>query len=103
MTYFTVSNSRLPQPGEPGPRIYIRQEQGGLVIPRGTVFPFVASYYSQGYGGGIRHRLHAELTSPVCPGYIASARTVEKTPFTNVYLVLRVDSLLQKCIYRAVV
>jgi hypothetical protein len=38
--YFTVSDSRLPQPGGPGPRIYIHQQQGGLVIPPGTGFPF---------------------------------------------------------------
>jgi hypothetical protein len=30
----------LPQPGGPGPRIYIPQEQGGPVIPPGTGFPF---------------------------------------------------------------
>jgi hypothetical protein len=29
-----------PQPGGPGPCIYIPQEQGGLVIPPGTGFPF---------------------------------------------------------------
>jgi hypothetical protein len=34
--HFTVSDSRLPQPGGPGPRIYIPQEQGGPVIPPGT-------------------------------------------------------------------
>jgi hypothetical protein len=39
--YFTVSDSRLPQPRWPGPRIYIPQEQGGPVIPRGTGFPFL--------------------------------------------------------------
>jgi hypothetical protein len=38
--YFTVSDSRLPQPGGPGPRIYIPQQQGGPVIPPGTGFPF---------------------------------------------------------------
>jgi hypothetical protein len=38
--YFTVSGSRLPQPGGTGPRIYIPQEQGGPVIPPGTGFPF---------------------------------------------------------------
>jgi hypothetical protein len=37
--YFTVSDSRLPQPGGSGPRIYIPQEQGGPVIPLGTGFP----------------------------------------------------------------
>jgi hypothetical protein len=31
---------RLPQPGRPGPHIYIPQEQGGPVIPPGTGFPF---------------------------------------------------------------
>jgi hypothetical protein len=38
MTIFSVSDSRLPQPGGPGPWIYIPQEQGGLVIPAGTGF-----------------------------------------------------------------
>jgi hypothetical protein len=35
-----LSHLRLPQPGGPGPRIYIPQEQGGPVIPPGTGFPF---------------------------------------------------------------
>jgi hypothetical protein len=30
----------LPQPGGPGPRMYIPQEQGGPDIPPGTGFPF---------------------------------------------------------------
>jgi hypothetical protein len=34
--HFTVSDLRLPQPGGPGPCIYIPQEQGGPVIPPGT-------------------------------------------------------------------
>jgi hypothetical protein len=38
--YFTVSDSILPQPGGPGPRIYIPQGQGGPVILPGTRFPF---------------------------------------------------------------
>jgi hypothetical protein len=40
-SHFTVSDSRLPQPGGPGPRNYIPQEQGGPVIPPGTGFPFL--------------------------------------------------------------
>jgi hypothetical protein len=53
-----LSHLRLPQPGGPGPRIYIAQEQGGPVIPPGTGFPLnrllrLAPYHSQGYGGGI--------------------------------------------------
>jgi hypothetical protein len=38
--HFTVSDSRLPLPGGPGPRTYIPQEQGGPVISPGTGFPF---------------------------------------------------------------
>jgi hypothetical protein len=34
------SDSKLPQSGGPGPRIYIPQEQGCLVINPGTGFPF---------------------------------------------------------------
>jgi hypothetical protein len=34
------SDSRLPQPRWPGPRIYIPQEQDSPVIPPGTGFPF---------------------------------------------------------------
>jgi hypothetical protein len=34
--YFTFSDSRLPQPGGPGSRIYVPQEQDGPVIPSGT-------------------------------------------------------------------
>jgi hypothetical protein len=104
--YTLLSHLRLPQPGGPGPRIYIPQEQGGPVIPPGTGFPFhrllrlarvrwrnsnpvptwrarfpylypqeqggpvippgtgfpfsVASYDSQGYGGGFLTRLHTQ-------------------------------------------
>jgi hypothetical protein len=34
------SHLKFPQPGGPGSRIYISQEQGGPVIPPGTGFPF---------------------------------------------------------------
>jgi hypothetical protein len=37
--YFTVW-SETPQPGGPGSRIYVPQEQGGPVIPPGTGFHF---------------------------------------------------------------
>jgi hypothetical protein len=36
----SVSDSRLPQPGGPGSRIYIPQKQGDAVIHPGTRFPF---------------------------------------------------------------
>jgi hypothetical protein len=38
--YFTVSESRLPQSGGPGPRIHIALEYGGPVMAPGTGFPF---------------------------------------------------------------
>jgi hypothetical protein len=41
--HFTVSDPKLPEPGEPGPHIYIPQEQGGPVIPPRTGYLFVAS------------------------------------------------------------
>jgi hypothetical protein len=41
-----------------GPCIYIPQGEGGPDIPPGTGFPFLVSYNSQGYGGGILSRLH---------------------------------------------
>jgi hypothetical protein len=60
--HFTVSDSRLPQPGGPGPRIYIPQEQGDPVIPPGTGFPF-RCLLRLGGGGGIRHCLHTGLSA----------------------------------------
>jgi hypothetical protein len=37
--HILLSHLKLPQPGGPGPRIYIPQELGGRVIPPGTGFP----------------------------------------------------------------
>jgi hypothetical protein len=34
--YFALSDSRIPQPGGSGPRIYVPQEQGGPLLPPGT-------------------------------------------------------------------
>jgi hypothetical protein len=39
-TYFTVSDSRLPQPWGQNPRIFILQEQGEPIIHPDTGFPF---------------------------------------------------------------
>jgi hypothetical protein len=63
---FTVSDSRLPQPGGAGPRIYISQKQGSPVLPPDTGFFFIDSYDSQGYGAGIWTHLHAGAPS-LCP------------------------------------
>jgi hypothetical protein len=40
-SYFTAWDSKLTQPGGPGSRIYISQEQGDPVILPGTGFPFL--------------------------------------------------------------
>jgi hypothetical protein len=48
-SYITVSDSRLPKPGGPGPDIYVPQALGYILV---------ASYDSQGYGGDIRTRPH---------------------------------------------
>jgi hypothetical protein len=61
--HFTVSDSRLSQPGGPGPRIYIPHEQGGPIISPGT--------------GGAG------------PRYTASVRAAQKTPLPTVLLLFR--------------
>jgi hypothetical protein len=38
--HILLPHLRLPQPGGPGPHIYILQQQGGPVIPPGTAFAF---------------------------------------------------------------
>jgi hypothetical protein len=43
-----------PQPGGPGPRIYIPRDRVARLYPRALGSVFVSSYNSQGYGGGIR-------------------------------------------------
>jgi hypothetical protein len=50
--YFTciLSDSRLPQAGGPGPRIYFTQEQAGPVILPGTGFPFHRLLWPAGLG-----------------------------------------------------
>jgi hypothetical protein len=59
--HYTFSDWRLPQSGRPGPRIYIPQEQVSPVIPQALGSDFVASYDSQGYGGGTRTGLYTGL------------------------------------------
>jgi hypothetical protein len=86
---------------------------------------FVASYDSQGYGGGIRHRLHMGCRSCLSfqPRYIASIRTHWKHRFhnypknsstviqaclprrwieTSVFFMLFTYSLPRECVYWAV-
>jgi hypothetical protein len=53
-----LSHPRHPQPGGPGSRICITQEQGGPVILRALGSLYVASYDSQGYRWGILTNLN---------------------------------------------
>jgi hypothetical protein len=72
--------------------MHIPQTQGGPITPPDTGFLFVASYYSQDYGGGIRPRLHTgyPTKSSLRPGYHSSARTtVESTVSNNSSIVAR--------------
>jgi hypothetical protein len=59
---------RLPQPGGPGPRIYIPQVQVAQIYPRAPGSFSVASYDSLGYGGGILSRLHTRIHCPCSIG-----------------------------------
>jgi hypothetical protein len=60
MTIYYILRFETPLTWRGSSRIYIPQEKGGPVIPPGT---FVASYDTQGYGGGARNRLHTGETS----------------------------------------
>jgi hypothetical protein len=97
-SYFTVSDSRLPQHGEPGSRIYTPQEQGGPVIPPGTGFLFVS------YLSGLRWR----YSNPPPHGgleklnffdiiYTNSVRTSQEphyvTELSSIYLSLRLQNV----------
>jgi hypothetical protein len=54
-----VSDSRLPQPA--GPVFISPRKRVAQLYLQALSFLFVASYDSQGYGGGIGHRLHTGL------------------------------------------
>jgi hypothetical protein len=99
---FTVSDSRLPQRGGPGPCIYIPQEQGGPHIPQALGSLFVAFVDSQGYGGGIRPRFHTGVR--FCTTYIVSKRIHSKhirCPVMAICEPHRKQLFLYCCIYSA--
>jgi hypothetical protein len=85
--HFTVSDSRLPQPGRPGPYIYIRQEQGGPENPQALGSIFVASYDSRTWDSR----------------YIASGRPPQKIPFPNNFSIFIEVCLFCRCIETEVI
>jgi hypothetical protein len=72
------SHLRLPQPGGPGSRIYIPQEQSGPVIPPGTGFSFchllrlagLRWRYSNPPPQGVRHLLRVRATGKALSHYV---------------------------------
>jgi hypothetical protein len=80
-SHVTVSDSRLSKPGDPGPRIYIPQEQGGPVIPPGTGFSFRRLLRLAGLRWRYSIRLRTGCPAPCCRTLLYNhfAPTTQKT------------------------
>jgi hypothetical protein len=76
---FTVSDSRLHQPGGPGPVFISPRNMVAQLYTQALGSLFVGSYDSQGYDRGIRTRLHCRLSTN-CSAYNVPAHTAQKTP-----------------------
>jgi hypothetical protein len=84
--HFTVSDSKLPQPGGPGPRMYIHQEQAGPVIG-----------YSQELGSHFRRllRLAGENMSAIIACFLTSGEaTCPQSCSTDSVLIVQLMCLL---------
>jgi hypothetical protein len=94
LPYFTVSDSTLPQPGGPGPRIYIPQEWGGPVIPPGTGF------------SSRTNRIDHGIDLVCYPHHIASGRTDRNPSFhrysLKIHRLFLVYSLPRESVYGVV-
>jgi hypothetical protein len=58
--YFTASDSRLPQPGGPGPVFISPRNRVAQLYSQALGHLFITSYNMKGYSGGILTHLHAE-------------------------------------------
>jgi hypothetical protein len=78
-----LSHLRLPQPGGPGSRIYIPQEQDGPVIPSGTGFRQGGgtARRSHLWRGGLRWKLITSLNLQVCFCCVSTSNSKFSTPF----------------------
>jgi hypothetical protein len=78
---------RLPQPGGPGPHIYIPQERVARIYPRELGSLSVAPYKSQGYSGGIlsclksksKSKLHYNWRSVSMSWCLAQSGTIDQS------------------------
>jgi hypothetical protein len=93
--HLTIPESTLSQPGGPGPRIYMPQEQSDPLIPAGTGFHFLRLLPL----AGLRWMYSKTPLCPVGPGYVTSVRTAQKTSRP---ILLRQYVSLRKRVYRAV-
>jgi hypothetical protein len=88
-----------PQPGGPGHRIYIPQEQGCPVIPPGTGFTFRRLLRLT--------RLWSRYSNPPPYGYSVSVYSLWADPTKNTasnrsYIVARAYPLPRRCVYRVI-
>jgi hypothetical protein len=82
ITIFCSPDSRFPQPGGPGSRTYIPQEQGGPFVSPGTGFPFRRLLRIAEVFEPISPWADDQLTHcSSCPAYNISVRTAQKTSF----------------------
>jgi hypothetical protein len=90
--FYCLKFETLSKPGRPGPRIYIHQEQGGLIISPVTAFPSRRLIRLAGLRWSYSTRLHTpagllmwapSLTrSRVCPTYHPQHGPSQKYPFS---------------------
>jgi hypothetical protein len=62
---FTVSDSRLPNLEDQVPVFISHRNRLAQLYPQALGSIFVAIYDSEGYGGGIRHRLHTSFEATI--------------------------------------
>jgi hypothetical protein len=68
-----------PQPGGPGPCVYIPRNRVARLHPQALCSLFVASYDSQGHGGNIGPRLHTGYPTTLVKIKVTLRLTVVKS------------------------